>query len=169
MKAQDLVLAIAIVSEEGEWTQSSLAESLQLQQGEISKSLKRLSEAGLYNVALKRVVRSSLYDVLAYGVKHFFPAKLGRFSKGIPAAWTVLGGIADKDSPVWEVSSSYPVLSEVQSGRVLVPMHKSAMLLANANLSARNLLAAADSIRAGKSREILLGREVLQKQLIAQA
>ncbi|RYZ90280.1 MAG: hypothetical protein EOP04_04380 [Proteobacteria bacterium] len=164
LKPQDLIVAIAIFSEK-EWTQTSIAKSLNLPQGEVSKALSRLEEGGLYNPVFKRVQKDSLYDFLAHGVKYVFPGKLGKSVQGIPAAWGVLGGISDSSPPVWEIPSEEARPSSVQRGRALNPIHKSALNLASVNAKARSLIAAIDSVRVGKAREMNLGRDILKKEL----
>src|ERR1700677_4418732 len=90
LKPQDCVILIKLLANPAvDWSQRQLAEGLCISLTEINAGIKRLCEAGL----LRKDNQSKLYpninaaeEFLVSGIKFFFPAKLGEYTRGVPTA-----------------------------------------------------------------------------------
>lgn len=164
MKAQDIVIILKIMLKNGEdWRMSDIAASLFLSQSEISKALKRLERARLYESRTRMVSKSALYELLIYGVPYFFSAEVGKISKGILTAIShecLKGKIVTENQYVW------PHLDGKAKGEIVPPLYPGAADAALADKKLYILLALIDVLRIGRAREVNLARTELKKRIL---
>ncbi len=111
-------------------------------------------------------ITSAAEEFLIYGIKYFFPGKLGEFTRGIPTAYgaplysdmIVLG---NDPIPVW------PYARGVVRGVALEPIHSSVphSLHNFADDNFYELLVLIDAIRVGRARERNMAVEMLEGKL----
>ncbi len=169
LKPQDVVLALKLVAQgSSAWTQPELARSLHISASEVNHGLQRLAACHLFNPRERRVIRASLLEFLAGGLRYVFPAELGLVGEGMPTAFTVgplasrlrLGG---EDAIVWEGKKK---AGRVR-GRVIEPLYPTVPLAAAEDPLLHEYLALADTLRVGRARERAMARDELAKRLAA--
>jgi hypothetical protein len=170
LKPQDVVLALKLVAQgSSAWTQPELARSLHISASEVNHGLQRLAACHLFNVRERRVIRASLLEFLAGGLRYVFPAELGLVGEGMPTAFSI-GPLAaklrlgDEDVVVWEESKKKA--GRVR-GRVIEPLYPTVPLAAAEDPLLHEYLALADTLRIGRARERALARDELAKRLAA--
>jgi hypothetical protein len=197
MKGQDLLLLLKLVSlsraespwaaldrvESGTSAESiseypdpysvrALEESTGISKSEVSGSLRRCAALGLLKPARgtgqPQVNTRELYDVLAHGLKYFFPARPGALRRGIPSAFAapVLAGklmTAGEHIYVWEDGLGKEL------GQRVEPLYKSVPYAVRKDPELYALLALIDSIRLGQAREAGLARQMLEQRLRGEA
>lgn len=90
LKPQDCIILIKLLANPGmDWSQRQLAKALCISLAETNAGIKRLGDAGL----LRRDKDDKLFpninaaeEFLISGIKFFFPAKLGEYTRGMPTA-----------------------------------------------------------------------------------
>jgi hypothetical protein len=163
LKSQDIVLLIKLLLKKNEeWRQVDLATETGISQGEVAKSLLRLSKANLVNG--KRANRTASLEFLIHGVKYFFPAELGPLTVGVP---TAISAPAHEKMVVQSPDEIFvwPYSKGTKRGQVIVPLYPK---LAEAALKDRDfydLMSAIDIIRIGRSRERKLAEQFLEKRI----
>lgn len=164
MKAQDIVILLKLILlKENSWRMTDLAASLGLSQSEISKSLKRLEKAKLYNAKSKSIARNAFYELLIYGVPYFFPTETGKITKGISTAIShnfVQNKIVSDTNYVW------PDIEGDLKGETVTPLYPGAIQAAKKDKELHLLLALIDLLRIGRAREITLARNELKKRIL---
>jgi hypothetical protein len=87
LKPQDVVIALKIVAlGQKNWTQASLAASLDMSLTFVNQALPRLEECHLYKAKRKVVLVDGLKDFLMFGIRYVFPASKGQLVRGIPTS-----------------------------------------------------------------------------------
>lgn len=146
----------------------ALEESTGISKSEVSGGLRRCAELGLVRPArgsgLPLVNTRELYEVLAHGLKYFFPARPGAIVRGIPTAFAapVLAGklmTAGEHIYVWEDAFGRDL------GQRVEPLYKSVPYAVRKDAALYELLALVDSIRLGQAREVGLARKTLEQRL----
>lgn len=164
MKAQDIVIILKIMLQNSdEWRMTDIASSLYLSQSEISKGLKRLEKARLYDSTSRKVSKSALYELLIYGVPYFFSVEVGKISKGISTAISheyFQGKIVSENQYVW------PHIEGKAKGETVPPLYPRAADAAICDKKLYALLALIDVLRIGRVREINLARTELKKRIM---
>jgi hypothetical protein len=170
LKSQDCVILVKLLANPGvDYSQRQLATLLCVSLSEINSGIKRLGDAGL----LRKDKQAKLFpnidsaeEFLISGLKFFFPAKLGEYTRGIPtsiAAPLFHNKIASgKDPlPVW------PDAIGVQKGVSLEPIHPSIpkALRQNPDQLFYELLVLIDVIRSGRARERNMAVVLLKEKL----
>jgi hypothetical protein len=164
MKAQDVVILLKVLLSEGKnWRMSDLALSLNLSQSEISKSLKRMESAKLYDSSIRKIARNAFYELIIYGVPYFFPAEVGRISKGIA---TSIGHEFFKSKIVSESQYIWPHINGKVRGETVMSLYKGAIEAALVDKELYLLLALIDVLRIGRVREINLARTELKQRIV---
>jgi DNA-binding transcriptional ArsR family regulator len=164
MKAQDIVILLKVmVMEKEAWRMTDIAAALFLSQSEISKSLKRLEKARLYDSKLRKISRSAFYELLIYGVPYFFSAEVGKLTKGIP---TSISEEFFKTKIISENQFVWPHLEGKARGESLSPLYPGAVDAALADKRLYSLLALIDVLRIGRAREINMARAELKKRIL---
>lgn len=166
MKPQDILILLKVfLWSDRSWTQAVLAESLGMSASEVNHGLKRLAAAKLYDPIDKSVMCFALCDLLHYGIKHFFPAKLGAIARGIP---TSHAGPILKNELVFNSDDIYvwPDPAGTVRGQQLEPLYPSVPAAARSDQSLYELLSLIDALRVGRAREVALAREALRERLV---
>ncbi len=151
MSPHDVVvlLKIAIYGNQ-QWFQTELAESLEISQSEISKSIQRSKHAGLLDPSGKSVMKYALMEFLQYGFRYVFPQKLGPVVRGVPTSHSV--------SPLKEFIHStedyvWPYGKGTVRGHSITPLYPSLPKAALKDAGLHELLALVDALRVGRARE----------------
>ncbi len=151
------------------WSQRQLAEGLCISLTEINAGIKRLCEAGL----LRKDNQSKLYpninaaeELLVSGIKFFFPAKLGEYTRGVPTAigaplFQGIIALGDDPIPVW------PDAQGEKRGVALAPLYPSVpkALRQCPDQVFYELLVLVDAIRSGRARERNVAVKLLKERL----
>ncbi len=170
LKSQDCIILVKLLANPNrDWNQRELAKTLCISLSEINAGIKRLVAAGL----LRKDIHNKLFpnihaaeEFLVSGVKFFFPAKLGEYTRGVPtgvAAPLFHGVIAmgDYPIPVW------PDVIGEKHGVALIPLHPSIpkALRENPDPNFYDMLVLIDVIRSGRPRERNLASIFLKERL----
>lgn len=164
MRPQDMVVLLKIIAlGHDEWYNSDLAHSLKISPSEISEVLNRCKIAGLIDSKKRKVNLNSLGEFLIYGLRYVFPVQPGGIVKGIPTAHSA--------SPIKEHISSGSVVYVWSSakgthrGQSIEPLFKSIPQIVQEDKLFYELLVIADTLRAGKAREINIAKIELEKRI----
>lgn len=167
MKAQDVIIALKLLSATPELSFAELGKSVGLSASEAHGCIRRLIESRLVEPDSRRVIRRSLLRFLVHGAPFAFPANLRETTRGLPTAWgaPVLRDsfTADEAPPVW------PDPEGTVRGQSVKPLYPSAVLAARRDPSLYDLLALVDALRLGRARERKLAAELLEKRLTENA
>ncbi len=170
LKPQDCVILIKLLANPAvDWSQRQLAEALCISLTEINAGIKRLCEAGL----LRKDNQAKLYpninaaeELLVSGIKFFFPAKLGEYTKGIPTAigaplFHNIIALGNDPIPVW------PDALGEKRGVALAPLFPSIpkALRQHPDQIFYELLVLVDAIRSGRARERNVAIKLLKERL----
>lgn len=170
LKPQDCIILIKLLANPAkEWSQRQLAKVLYISLAETNAGIKRLGEAGL----LRKDKKGKLFpninaaeEFLISGIKFFFPAKLGEYTRGMPtgiAAPIFQDKIAVSNDPlpVW------PDALGEKKGVALTPIYPSVLksLQENPDQSFYELLVLIDAIRVGRPRERNVASALLRGKL----
>jgi DNA-binding transcriptional ArsR family regulator len=146
----------------------ALEDSTGISKSEVSGGLRRCMDAGLLKPGREsgkpQVNTRGLYELLAYGVRYFFPALPGPLVRGLPTAHAapVLKDrllSAGEHIHVWEDAEG------TQLGQRVEPLFRTVPKAARRDPGLYAMLALVDSIRLGQAREAGLARELLEKML----
>lgn len=169
LKPQDLVVLFGLLDlGQNDWTQKSLADELEFSVSTISDILDRLQACHLYNRRHRTIYPKALYEVLVYGVRHFFPATRGPVVRGMPtgAAGPPLANTMDTESlkwpPVWADASG------TIQGYAIAPLHHAVPIICNKNERLYELLSLTDVFRESRPRERQIAIRELQKILFVE-
>jgi hypothetical protein len=183
LKPQDVVILLKILSvmtlskhsDDRELSQNELASLLCMSPSEVNAGIKRLVLSSLLGPVQKSnrfiflPIKSAVEECLISGVKYFFPAQLGVYTRGIATSYAapifkkfiVLG---EDPIPVW------PYGEGNQRGLALEPLYRSIpqSLAKHPDQLFYEMLALIDAIRTGRVRErniaIKLLREIIHVQ-----
>ncbi len=159
MSPQDIVVLLKIVTYgNAEWYQDQLADTLNISQSEISKSLKRSKFAGLIDVSGKKVFKMALIEFLQYGIKYVFPVQPGGLIRGVPTAHSaspLSNSIVSDEHYVW------PYGKGELRGQAITPLYASVVVAVQNDKKLHELLALVDALRVGRARE----KEIAIKEL----
>ena len=164
MRPQDIVVLLKIIAlNHDNWKNTDLAYSLQISPSEISEVLNRCKIAGLVDAKKRKVHLNSFKEFLVYGLKYVFPAEPGAIVRGIHtahSAYPINEHIAQgKDIYVW------PYALGNQRGQAIEPLYVTLPAVIQEDPHLYELLVIADTIRIGRSREIQIAIEELEKRL----
>ena len=170
LKSQDCIILVKLLANPSvDWSQRQLAKILCISLSEVNAGIKRLGEAGL----LRKDSQGKLFpnvhaaeEFLVSGVKFFFPAKLGEYTRGIPTAVAapIFHGViamGNDPIPVW------PDAVGEKRGVALDPLHPSIpkALRENPDPLFYDMLVLIDAIRSGRPRERNLAAKLLKERL----
>jgi hypothetical protein len=182
LKSQDIVIVLKIFSTlakagfEELLSQNQLATHLCISASEVNAGIKRLVLAGLLGPTSKIVggkskvvylpIRAACEECLIFGVKYFFPAEFGAYTRGIATSYAApifnkLILIGDDPIPVW------PSIEGMARGVALEPLYSSVTksLSAYPDQLFYELLVLVDTIRSGRARERALAVIFLKEKL----
>jgi hypothetical protein len=182
LKPQDIVIFLKILStmtltqdSREALSQNKLAVLLCMSASEVNAGVKRLVLSGLLSPVLtnnpkNKVIflpsKSACEECLISGVKYFFPAKLGEYTRGIATSYAapilkahfILG---DDPIPVW------PYAEGDQRGLALEPLYSSVpkSLAEFPDQLFYELLVLVDAIRSGRTRERKIAITLLKEKI----
>lgn len=170
LKSQDCVVLIKLLANIGiDLSQRQLSVALGISLAEVNAGIKRLEEAGL----LRKNNQGKLFpnvqaaeEFLIHSLKFLFPAKLGEYTRGTPAAIAApifrdKIALGNDPIPVW------PDAMGEERGVALLPIHPnlSKTLRANPDSAFHELLVLIDVLRSGRPRERNLAAALLKEKL----
>jgi len=164
MRPQDIVVLLKIlIIPEKDWQYRDLAASLYVSVSEISESLHRSHIAGLIDEGKRKVHRQSLMEFIRYGLPYVFPQLPGTMVTGIPTAHSY---------PFYsrifasELNYVWPDIEGTMRGLAIQPLYKTVVKAAKNDEMLYKLLASIDIIRVGRTRELKVAIEELQKAIL---
>jgi predicted transcriptional regulator len=164
MRPQDIVILSKIIALKHEdWRHVDLAYSLKISSSEIAEALNRCKIAGLIDTKKKKVHVNSFREFLIYGLKYVFPAEPGPIVKGVPTAHSAL--------PISEYISKgtdiyvWPYVNGKVRGQTIVPLYKTIPAIVQEDKLFYELLVIMDTLRIGRTREITIAVDELEKRL----
>lgn len=164
MRPQDIVVLLKIIAlKHDNWKNSDLANSLQISASEITEVLNRCKISGLIDAKKRKVHINSLKEFLIYGLKYVFPVEPGPIVRGIPTAHSAFP-ISEKilsgnDVYVW------PYAKGTQRGQAIEPLFRTIPSIVQNDNNFYELMVITDTIRIGRSREIEIAIDELEKRL----
>jgi hypothetical protein len=169
MQGQDIAILLKLaIQDDRSLPSKELAASLFISPSEISKALKRCVNSGLLYIsgAEKRVNRTGLFEFLEHGLRYVFPPAMGSLVRGVPtaaAAEPLKSRLLEDGEPpvVWRFAEG------TVRGIAIAPIYKGAPRAALHDSSFYAVLALADAIRGGRTRERNLAVELLKKEIHA--
>lgn len=164
MRSHDVVILIKMITLSGrKWTFAEIASALQISESEVSYAMERNKLAGLVSSDKTQVNKLALREFLIYGLKYVFPAQIGGSTRGIATAYSappVNKHIAEgKEHFVWKYYKG------TKRGNSVVPLYKNIPKIVENQQELYELLTIIDTFRVGKSREIEIGIQELDKRL----
>ncbi len=178
LKPQDIVILLKILSAmtlakgrpDQELSQNELAGLLCMSSSEVHAGLKRLVLSGLLgpvkrsNRIVYLPIKAAVEECLVSGVKYFFPAQLGAYTRGIATSYAApifenLIVLGDDPVPVW------PYGEGNQRGVTLVPLYRSVpqSLAQHPDQLFYEMLILVDAIRTGRVRERNIAIQLLKE------
>ena len=160
----DIVILLKIIArKQNQWLQIQIADSLFISQSEVSKSLNRLSYAGLYDPKGKKLMRMAFMELLQYGVKYVFSQQPGAIIRGVPTAHSappldVI--IQSEEKYVW------PSGKGSARGQSITPLYPTVVDAVKLDSLLHELLALVDVLRVGRVREREIAIQELKKRII---
>lgn len=170
LKAQDCIILVKLLANPSiNWSQRQLAKTLFISLSEVNAGIKRLAEAGLLRKDSQDKLFPNIHaaeEFLVSGIKFFFPAKLGEYTRGTPtgvAAPLFNGVIAMGNDPI----PVWPDAIGEKRGVALDPLYPSIpkALRENPDPLFYDLLVLIDAIRSGRPRERNLAAIFLKEKL----
>jgi hypothetical protein len=164
MRPLDIVVLLKIVAlDKQSWRKKDLAQWLEISGSEISESLNRSEIAGLVDGNHQQVFRRSLLDFLQFGLRYVFPQRPGELVPGMPTAHSapVL-----RDRFVSSEVFVWPDPTGKVRGQAIEPLYHSVPQACRKDPALYDLLALADVMRTGRTREIKLAQTLLKERLL---
>lgn len=163
MKAQDILIALKIVSyEDDDWRIIDLAYNLRISASEIHAGIKRMHEANIMHMK-KHIVKDNLLEFIVHGVKYAFPAVPGMDSRGISTSHGsgFFPNILSKgdDLYVW------PYENGSSKGSSIAPLYRSVPYFVLEDAFMYKYLSYIDAMRIGRERERLYAENEMNKLL----
>jgi len=162
MRPHDLVILLKIAAKGSKpWLMKDLAIELGISAGEVSESLHRSAYAGFISENKKKLMHSAILEFLQYGLKYVYPVRVGSLVRGMPTAHSappLSTQIISTEAIVW------PFADGTVRGQALEPLYAAAPKACEQDNSLYELLALADALRIGKTRERTLAVEELKKR-----
>jgi len=164
MRPQDIVLLLKILNvTDPHWQYRDLAASLYLSISEVSESLHRSHIAGLIDESKRKIHRQSLMEFTRYGLHYVFPQVPGTMVTGIPTAHSY---------PFYsklfksELNYAWPDTEGNMRGLAIQPLYKNVVKAVKQDELLYKSLASIDIIRVGRTRELKVAIEELQKIIL---
>ena len=164
MRPQDVVVLLKILAYgKSPWTLPEMSDALQISLSEVSNALERNRIAGLVNQSKRRANVLALRNFLVYGLKYVFPPQVGTSVRGILTAHSA--------SPIKEHITSgndnyvWPYYKGTKRGFSIVPLCESIPKFIENDPQLYEYLVIADTLRVGKTREIEIAIEELDRRI----
>jgi hypothetical protein len=137
-----------------------IGERIKMSKSHVHYSIQRLISGGVVSPDSKVTYPRAVKEVLLFGVKYFFPAKIGAQIRGMPTAHSafkdVFKGTA-LDEYVW------PYAEGTFRGQSLTPLHQCAIQASIGDVDMYRVLSALDMIRIGRPREVEMARTKIEE------
>jgi hypothetical protein len=163
MRPLDVVVLLKIAAlEKTPWLQKDLAQTLHVSNSEIGESLNRSRMAGLLDDTRQRLMRQALLDFLQYGLRPVFPVQPNGLVRGVPTAHSAplfTGQFVSQVAYVWADPNGSMM------GQQIEPLYATVPLASLTDECLYGLLACADMLRLGRSREVQTAMDHLSTQL----
>lgn len=164
MRPQDIILLLKILTVPvPDWQYRDLAASLYLSISEVSESLHRSHIAGLIDESKRKVHRQSLMEFIRYGLHYVFPQVPGTMVTGIATAHSYPFYAKLFKS---EMNYAWPDDNGNMRGLAIQPLYQSVVKAVKQDELLYKLLASIDIIRVGRTRELKVAIEELQKIIL---
>lgn len=164
MRPQDIVLLLKIlILPDTDWQYRDLAATLYLSISEVSESLNRSHIAGLIDESKRKVHRQSLMEFMHYGLHYVFPQIPGTMVTGIPTAHSHPFYSKLFES---ELNYAWPDDNGNMRGLAIQPLYKSVVKAVKNDELLYKLLASVDIMRVGRTRELKVAIQELQKVIL---
>lgn len=164
MRPQDIVILLKMLSvSQPDWQYRDLSSQLFISVSEISESLNRSHIAGLIDKSRRKVYRQSLMEFIEHGLHYVFPQLPGTLVTGMPTAHShqyFKKHFASEYNYVW------PDENGQIKGLSIIPLHKGVPEAAKLDAQLYTKLAAIDTIRVGRVREIKFALDYLKKEIL---
>ena len=164
MRPVDLavVLALAVDSRLVNATFGQLGEALGVSASTVFSAVGRLQTTGLLRPGSREPNKYALLNFLEHGVKHTFPAVLGREVRGVPTAHSgpVLSGVIEDVAPI-----VWPDPEGMARGTGISPLYPKATSLPKRSPKLYAALTLVDAMRVGQARERSAARNALAMNL----
>jgi len=184
LKPQDIVILLKIISTmalakgapEATLSQNRLAALLCMSPSEVNAGIKRLVFSKLlapvirsdskHNKQVFLPIKAACEECLIFGIKYFFPAKLGAYTRGMATSYAAplfekLLVLGDDPIPVW------PYGEGDRRGLALEPLYRSVpqSLSENPDPLFYEMLVLIDAIRTGRARERSIAMKLLKERI----
>ncbi len=161
MRPLDVVVLLKIIAYPNEnWKLINLASDLNISLSEISVSLSRSAFAGLIDATKRKVFRRNLFDFLQHGLRYVFPQRAGELAIGMPTAHSAplfTQQLISEDIYIWADMNGNV------RGQVIEPLYPTVPFACQKDTVLYDLLAIVEILRVGKTREIQLALQKLDK------
>lgn len=163
MRPQDIVILLKIATYgDVDWYMKDIANELFISPSEVTESLNRSVLAGLISNNKKRIMKSSLFDFLVYGLKYVYPVKPEAMVRGIRTSHSAP---PLSDEIVSEYIYVWPYIEGDIRGFAIEPLHPNVPKACLKDNKLHELLALVDAIRIGNKREFNLAINELKQRL----
>ena len=164
MRPQDILVLLKIISIGNDnWRNIDINNALHISPSEVSEALNRCKIARLIDGRKRTVHINSFKEFLIYGLKYVFPVEPGSIVKGIPTAHSAFPVneriVSGADVYVWQYFKGN------QRGQDIEPLYETVPVAIQNDPLFYELLVIVDTIRVGRSREIKIAMEELEKRL----
>lgn len=167
----DCVMLLKLIAKRRErLTHRDLADELYLSRATVSVSIRRLFQSGLLrndsNDEKVMPIFAASEELIIHAIKYFFPAEIGKFTKGIPtgiAAPIFEGKLVLGNDPIFV----WPYEKGTHKGMALEPLISNVpkSVYVNQDEDFYTLLALVDTIRVGRARERNIAIKILKEVL----
>jgi predicted transcriptional regulator len=163
MRPHDIAILLKIASKgKREWFMKDIAFELGISSSEVSESINRSSIAGLISNNKRTLNKLALLDFLSCGLQYVYPQRPGAIVRGI--------GTAHSAAPLNEFIESsehfvWPYAEGNLRGQAIEPLHHKIPEACIKDEKFYELMALADAIRVGSSREKKLAVELIKDRI----
>jgi len=162
---QDVLLMLKLaISRPEKWTYNSIAYELTMSPSMAFSSIKRATQAKLFDPNRRRPRRKAMEEYLVHGVKYAYPPDLGSMTRGVPTAFAS-PALKDHISYSPEEIYVWPHPEGNHRGLSLSPLYKSVPNVAMRDEKLYAALGLLDAIRMGRIREQKLAENKLVEML----
>ncbi len=164
MKGQDVLVLLKLTAIGGrEFQVNPLAKELGISPSELSLSIRRSTLAGLIDPLDKGCIRPALLEFMLYGFRYVFPVKPGSLTRGMPTAHSAP---PLKDKIISKTDFVWPLPKGPTRGLAIKPIYPSVPVATQNDSTLYKLLALADALRVGATRERNMASEILREMIM---
>ena len=163
MRPHDIVILLKISSKgQQHWYMKDLAYELGISASEISESLNRSEIAGLISGNKKSLNKLALLDFLKSGLRYVYPQQPGALVRGIVTAHSA---VPLKNQIMSEETFVWPYANGNVRGQAIEPLHPNLPEACMKDNKFYELMALADAIIVGKTREHNMAFELIKERI----